>query len=216
MKLTLSTIVVALLTAGTLLVAQGNRPLSPDGIASVHVGGQWVKTERQNFTLGGERYQGGTWIDITYGRPLLRGREAFTGTGADFGKAAYADAPVWRAGANLSTRLKTSAPLVIGTTTVPAGEYSLFIEFKNPTDWTFIVSSWAQAQRFGAPITEGLYGAFGYTPEKDVARAAMRVDALPFKVEQLTWEFVDMTADGGRMAILWDRTVASVPFRFAR
>lgn len=218
MKFASSIVLVFTLAAGTLLVAQGqaNRPLSPDGIASVHVQGQWVKTERQNFTLGGERYQGGTWIDITYGRPLLRGREAFTGTGADYGKAAYADAPVWRAGANLSTRLKNSVPLVIGTTTVPAGEYSLFIEFKNPKEWTFIVSNWAQAQRFGAPITEGLYGAFGYTPEKDVTRAPMRVDALPYKVEQLTWEFVDMTADGGRMAVLWDKTVASVPFTFGR
>lgn len=217
MKRTASLVIMAILTAGTLLVAQqATRPLSPDGIASVHVLGQWVKTERQNFTLGGERYQGGNWIDITYGRPLLRGREAFTGTGADFGKAAYADAPVWRAGANLSTRLKNSIPLVIGTTTVPAGEYSLFIEFKGPTDWTFIVSSWAQAQRFNPPITEGLYGAFLYTPEKDVTRAPMRVDALPYKVEQLTWEFVDMTADGGRMAIMWDRTMASVPFRFSR
>src|SRR5688572_25314518 len=113
MKLTLSTLVIALLTA-TLLVAQGNRPLSPDGIASVHVQGKWEKTERQQFTLGGERYVGGSWIDITYGRPMLRGREAFTGTGADYGKAAYAGAPVWRAGANLSTRLKNSIPLVIG------------------------------------------------------------------------------------------------------
>jgi hypothetical protein len=147
---------------------------------------------------------------------LLRGREAFTGTGADFGKAAYADAPVWRAGANLSTRLKTSVPLVIGRTTVPAGEYSLFIEFKSPKEWTFIVSSWAQAPRFNSPITEGLYGAFGYTAEKDVTRAPMRVDALPYKVEQLTWEFVDMTAEGGRMAVMWDKTMASVPFTFGR
>jgi hypothetical protein len=43
-------------------------------------------------------------------------------------------------------------------------------------------------------------GAFNYTPEKDVARAPMRVDALQYKVEQLTWEFTDMTATGGRMA----------------
>ena len=216
MKLTSSIVVVALFAAGTLLVAQGNRPLSPDGIASMHVLGKWEKTERQQFTLGGLRYVGGNWIDIVYGRPMLRGREAFTGTGAEYGKAAYADAPVWRAGANLSTRLKNTIPLVIGTTTVPAGEYSLFIELNSPTQWTFIVSNWAQAQRFGAPITEGLYGAFDYTPEKDVTRAPMRVDTLPYKVEQLTWEFVDMTADGGRMAILWGTTMGSVPFKFGR
>jgi len=218
MRITSPIIVAAVLVAGSLLAAQGqgNRPLSPDGIASVHVQGKWEKTERQQFTLGGERYVGGSWIDIMYGRPMLRGREAFTGTGADYGKAAYAGAPVWRAGANLSTRLKNSVPLVIGTTSVPAGEYSLFIELNSPTQWTFIVSNWAQAQRFNAPISEGLYGAFNYTPEKDVVRAPMRVDKLPYQIEQLTWEFTDMTATGGNMTIMWDRTVASVPFTFGR
>src|SRR5262249_21746247 len=150
----------ALLASGALLAAQTFRPLSPDGIASVHVQGRWEKTERQQFTLGGERYVGGTWIEIDYGRPLLRGRDAFGGTGAGFGKAAYAGAPVWRAGANLSTRLKTPIPLVVGGITVPAGEYSLFIAFENPTAWTFVVSNWAQAKRFDSPISEGLYGAF--------------------------------------------------------
>ena len=218
MRITSAIIAAAVIAAGSLLAAQGqgNRPLSPDGVASVHVQGKWERTERQQFTLGGERYVGGDWIDITYGRPLLRGREAFTGAGADYGKTAYAGAPVWRAGANLSTRLKNSIPLVLGTATVPAGEYSLFIELNSPTQWTFIVSSWAQAQRFNAPISEGLYGAFNYTPEKDVVRAPMRVDKLPYQVEQLTWQFTDMTATGGRMTIMWDRTVASVPFTFGR
>jgi hypothetical protein len=217
MRLTWSFVFVAIVAAGTLLVAQeqAHRPLSPNGIASVHVLGKWEKTEREQFTLGGERYVGGSWVDIVYGRPMLRGREAFSGTGAEYGKAAYAGAPVWRAGANDSTRLKSSIPLVIGTTTVPAGEYSLFIELNSPTQWTFIVTTWAQA-RFGAPVSEGLYGAFNYTPEKDVVRAPMRVDALTYRMEQLTWEFIDMTATGGRMAISWDKTTASVPFGFGR
>ena len=218
MKPTRSFVFVAVLAAGTALVAQtpASRPLSPNGIASAHVQGKWEKTEREQFTLGGERYVGGNWIDITYGRPMLRGREAFTGTGAEYGKAAYAGAPVWRAGANLSTRLKNAIPLQIGNTKVAAGEYSLFIELNSPTQWTFIVSNWAQAQRFNAPISEGLYGAFNYTPEKDVVRAPMKVDTLPYQVEQLTWMFTDMTAEGGRMAVMWDRTVASVPFRVER
>ena len=201
-----------LVLGATVLLGQGGRALSPDGIASVHIGGRWERAERQQFTLGGERYVGGSWLDITYGRPLLRGREAFTGIGTDYGRSAYAGAPVWRAGANLSTRLKTSLPLRIGTSVVPAGEYSLFIEFNSPTDWTFIVSSWAQATRFGAPVSEGLYGAFNYTPDKDVVRAPMSVGTLPYRMEQLTWEFVDTTDGGGRMAVLWDRTIASVAF----
>jgi hypothetical protein len=193
--------------------APARRPLSPDGIASVHVGGKWEKGPQQAFTLGGERYVGGNWIDILYGRPMLRGREAFTGTGAEYGKAAYAGAPVWRAGANDSTRLRTAIPLVIGGVTVPAGEYSVFIELKSPSEWTYIVTTWAKAP-FGAPVSQGLYGAFNYTPEKDVVRAPMRVDMLPYRIEQLTWEFTDMTATSGRMAVMWDRTMGSVPFTF--
>src|SRR5690348_14655049 len=46
------------------------RPLSPSGIASAQVLGQWVKPNRQTYTMGGETYQGGKWIDIAYGRPL--------------------------------------------------------------------------------------------------------------------------------------------------
>ena len=71
----------AAFAAATLLGAQSRCPLSPDGVASVHGLGEWVKSERQPFTRGGDRYQGGKWIDVTYGRPPLRGREAFGGTG---------------------------------------------------------------------------------------------------------------------------------------
>ena len=40
--------------------------------------------------------------------------------------------PVWRAGANVSTRLKTEVPLTFGGKTVPPGEYSLFIDLEAP------------------------------------------------------------------------------------
>src|SRR5438105_4188701 len=116
MKRKLRAIVFGFFAVGILVAAQSRRPLSPDGVASVHVLGKWVKTNTENFTLGGDRYDGGKWIDITYGRPLLRGRDAFTGSRSEYGKAAYAGAPVWRAGANVSTRLKSEVPLVIGGT----------------------------------------------------------------------------------------------------
>ena len=61
-----------------------------------------------------------------------------------------------------------------------------------------------------------IYGAFGYTVNKDVVRIAMKVEALPYRVEELAWEFIDMTTDSGRIAIRWDRSMASAPFRVAR
>ena len=57
-------------------------------------------------------YVDGKWLEITYGRPSLRGRDVF-GSGANYGKALidlplgdFGPPPVWRAGANVSTRLK--------------------------------------------------------------------------------------------------------------
>ena len=193
------------------------RPLSADGIASAQVLGEWVKSERETFTMGGERYQGGRWIDILYGRPLLRGRDAFTGTGADYGKAAYAGAPIWRAGANVTTRLRSEVPLIFANTTVPAGEHTLFIELKSPAEWNLVVSGWRASPTFTPEDkVNTIYGAFGYTADKDLVRIAMKVETLPYRVEELVWEFLDMTADSGRIAIRWDRSMASAPFRVAR
>jgi hypothetical protein len=210
--------VIASVAAGAAQQAPPQRPLSPSGSTQAQVLGRWQKGDRPSFAVGQERYVDGKWLEITYGRPALRGRDVF-GSGASYGKALndlplgqFGSPPVWRAGANVSTRLNTEATLTIGGKKVPPGEYSLFIDVKGPRDWTLIVSSWPAQQRFDQNDRTALWGAYGYTPDKDVARVAMKVDTLPFSVEQLTWAFVDMTANGGRLAISWARTMASAPF----
>ena len=198
------------------------RPLSPTGSTQAQVLGRWVKGDRPTFAVGQERYVDGKWVEITYGRPLLRGRDVF-GSGANYGKALidlplgqFGPPPVWRAGANVSTRLTTEAALTVGDKKVPPGEYTVFIDVKSPRDWTLIISRWAAQPRFDQNDKTALWGAYGYTPEKDVARVAMKVDALPYSVEQLTWTFVDMTETGGRMSVMWDKTMGSVPFTVPR
>jgi hypothetical protein len=206
--------------AGAALTAQqAARPMSPEGSAQTQVLGKWSKGERPTFALGRESYSGGKWIEITYGRPLQRGRDLF-GSGPSYGKAIndvgtanLPAPPVWRAGANVSTRLKTEAPLVFGDKTVPAGEYSLFIDLNGPSQWTLIVSRWGAQLKFDPNDKSSLWGAYGYTPDKDVARIPMRVENLPFGVEQLTWSFLDMTTDSGRIALMWGKTLASASFR---
>src|SRR5262249_19780081 len=121
--------------------------------------------------------------------------------------------PVWRAGANVTTRLKTEAALQFGDRKVAAGDYSLFVNLDKPTEWTLIVSSWPAQARFDPQDKTALWGAYGYTPDKDVARIPMKVDRLSFDVEQLTWSFLDMTNTGGRVALLWGRTLASAAFK---
>jgi len=207
------------LVGATLSAQQPARPMSPEGSTQAQVLGTWTKGERPAFTLGRENYTGGKWIEITYGRPLQRGRDLF-GSGANYGKAVndvgsanLPAPPVWRAGANVSTRLKSDVSLTFGDKTVPAGEYSLFIDLNGPSQWTLIVSRWAAQQKFDPNDKNALWGAYNYTPDKDVARIPMKVDTLPFAVEQLTWSFVDMTNDGGRVTLMWGKTMASAPFK---
>jgi hypothetical protein len=126
-----------------------------------------------------------------------------------------AGAPVWRAGANVSTRLKTEVPLAINNKTVAPGEYSLFIDLK-PGNWTFIVSSWAAQTTYDPSNRSALWGAFDYTPAKDVVRAPMTLTTLPYSVDELTWSFDDMSDAGGRMAIMWDKQMAAVPFKITK
>lgn len=213
---------VILAACGAVIVAQTpppNRPLSPQGSTQAQVLGRWTKGDRPTFAVGQERYVDGKWLEITYGRPALRGRDVF-GSGANYGKAlidlplgSFGPPPVWRAGANVSTRLNTEATLMFGDRKVPPGEYSVFIDVKSPTDWTFIVSGWAAQQRFDQNDKSALWGAYGYTPEKDVARVPMKVEPLPFSVEQLTWSFLELTTDSGRLGIMWAKTMGSVSFK---
>ena len=202
---------VLLLTA--TFVAQERRPMSPRGTASAQVLGTWTKAER-SFAVGGGRYDGGKWIDISYGRPLKRQRDIF-GSGADYGKATLIGAPIWRAGADVTTRLKTEVPLVINGKTVAPGEYSLFVDLKE-REWTFVVSTWPAQDKYDPNNKEALWGAYDYTPDKDVVRAPMTLETLPHAREQLTWEFLDMKADGGVLAVSWDKSLGSVAFQVGK
>jgi hypothetical protein len=196
---------VAALAAVAVHAQAPKLPASPEGRAQVQVGGKWAQGQEAS-------YEGGKWIEITYGRPGLKGRTNIFGAGASYGKVVNAGAPVWRAGANVSTRLRTEVPLVIGGKPVPAGEYSVFIDLKDGA-WTFVLSDWAAQKTYDPNNKAALWGAFGYTPDKDVVRVPMKMSKNTMSVEQLTWSFVNMTATGGELAIMWDKEVAVVPFK---
>ena len=187
------------------------RPLSPPATATTMVGGAWVTNAEGNLV-----YEGGKWIEVAYSRPMLRQRANIFGAGAGYGKAVLAGAPVWRVGANQTTRLKTEVPLVFGGKTLPAGEYSMFVDLKEGA-WTLIFSSWPAQQKYNPNDKTALWGAYGYTPDKDVLRVPMNVDAaLEARFEQLAIIFVDVTKDSGTLAIVWDTTMAMAPFTVGR
>ncbi|MCY4673423.1 MAG: DUF2911 domain-containing protein [Bacteroidetes bacterium] len=170
--------------------AYAQRPASPRGEASTQIGE--------------------AWIIVDYGRPILRGRTGIFGSGEEYGTTVTGPAPVWRAGANKSTRLHTEVPLMIGGTEIPAGEYSVFVEL-DQGDWTLILST-HEAKESGRAPGDGLWGSYNYTPDKDVVRAAMMVEDVGFSIDQFTISFFDVTETGGTLAMAWESTMATIPF----
>lgn len=202
-KIGVIVIVLVVVATGTAIAqGQDERPRSPAGRSATQISGHYYDGQ-----LG---FVGGQWIEISYGRPIRRGRDIFSPD--DFVEHLNDGAPVWRAGANVSTRLLNDVALEFGGTVVPAGEYTVFIELARE-EWTFIVSTY-QAIRPGAEQGDepALFGAFDYTPDRDILRIPMDLETLPHRYDQLRWEFVDITPSGGRLALIWDDQIASVPF----
>jgi len=202
----LAVVAIAALVAGSVAQTPVRKPASPAGTAATQIGGKYVDVQ------GRQRYQDGKWIEVTYSRPIKRGRQNLFGAGADYGKAVSDGSPVWRAGANQTTRLKTEVPLVFEGKTLPAGEYSVFVELKENA-WTLIFSSWPAQEKYDQNNKDALWGSYGYTPDKDVVRAAMKVETLPFSMDQFTIAFIDVAVDGGKLAMMWDKTMATASFK---
>jgi hypothetical protein len=190
-----------------LASGQERKPASPAGTAATQVGGKWSTPNKE-----GERsLEGGKWIEISYSRPILRGRTNIFGKGADYGKLVNGGATVWRAGANNTTRLKTEVPLVVGGKNLPAGEYSLFVDLKE-SGWTLIVSKQAYQQNYDAAEKAATYGAYNYDTKFDVLRAPMKMVVPQVSVDQFTIAFADVTDKGGKLAMAWEKTAAFVEF----
>jgi hypothetical protein len=145
--------------------------------------GQLSVRDTARVSVGGAE----VWVD--YGRPLKRGREIF-GNVVPWNT-------VWRTGANAATQFNSSADLVIGGATVPAGQYTLWT-LPTPSGWKLIINK--QTGQWG---TE-------YHPEQDLVRVDAKVETLATPVEQLVIGFQPAPA-GATLTISWDKTKISVP-----
>jgi hypothetical protein len=128
---------------------------------------------------------GGKSITVDYSSPRLKGRQV-GGEVAPFGQ-------VWRTGANEATTFVNTADVVVGGTTVPAGNYTLFT-IPNNDKWILILSK-----------KTGEWGTDYPGPSSDLARVDMKVSTLPSPVENFTISFA-----GGSMNLDWGTTRASV------
>ena len=126
-------------------------------------------------------------VTIKYHSPSMKGRKIFGGL-EPFGK-------VWRAGANEATALHTDADIVLGDLTVPAGDYTLFVQLESATAWTLIVNK--QTGQWG----------LSHKPDMDLGRTKMKIT----KVAPV--ESYKMTLTGKDLTLAWEETSASVPLK---
>ncbi len=132
----------------------------------------------------------GAQIMIDYGRPQRRGRVIF-GDLVPWNQ-------VWRTGANAATGFRTSADLVIGGTTIPAGAYTLWT-LPSASGWKLIINK--QTGQWGTR----------YDAAQDLVRLDMKVEQLPQPVEQFTITVEPRGSGGGAVLKLeWENTRAWV------
>lgn len=170
-------------------------------------------TQVQGSFSDREGYINGKWIQIFYGRPIKRERNLFDLP--DWREAILDGADVWRAGANVSTRLITEIDLTFAGNELPAGEYTVFIDFNGTEDaWSFIVSRWPTQLHYDFADKSALWGAYEYTRDKDALRVPMSVSHGSIVYDQLSWQFADMHSGSGKLVLLWDKIRASVDFNY--
>jgi Protein of unknown function (DUF2911) len=135
-------------------------------------------------------------ISIKYSAPSLRHRHAFGPGGIISNDPHY---PVWRAGANEATALHTDAPLQIGNLTVPAGNYTLFVDTAaNP--WKLIVNK-----------RTGEWG-LDYTKSADLGQVPMTVTKPAAPIETYKMTLTGLGGNRGKLELAWENVVASADF----
>jgi len=135
-------------------------------------------------------------ITVTYGRPFATHprtgvKRAVWGELVPWGKA-------WRLGADEATLLINPHTLVIGSTTIAPGAYTIYMVPEKMGTSSRNIGKW------GVPVDEG----------SDVARVDLKMDPLMERAEQLTIEIENTSPKAmmGTLRIKWENTQFSVPF----
>src|SRR5215469_5821963 len=135
---------------------------------------------------------GGKTIKTDYSSPRLKGRKMI-GDHEPYGQ-------VWRAGANEATTFVTTADLMVGDKSVPAGNYTIFV-IPNPDKWTLIINK--KTGEWGIP--------YKYE-SSELGRVDMKLSKLPSPVEDFTIAY-DKTGNGCTLRMEWDTTRAAVDIK---
>ena len=130
-----------------------------------------------------------TQIEVTYDRPVARGRDLFGGI-VPFGE-------IWNPGANDATAIGFTRDVTINGNALPAGKYSLWA-IPDPNRWTIIFNR--QADVYHTP----------YPGEEDDALRFMASPRRGAHMETLAFYFAAVEKKDAELRLHWGETY--VPF----
>lgn len=133
---------------------------------------------------------GTTVVDVTYGRPGLKGRPMAQ---------LVPNGKIWRTGANESAVITVSNDVMIGDASIKAGTYSLYIMAND------------EAGTFTIIINSKLSWGTQYDESKDVARTTVKTSMENPFAEWFAIYFDSLTDTSAHMNLHWGTRVAAVP-----
>jgi hypothetical protein len=132
---------------------------------------------------------------IKYCAPSVLGRQIFGEGGRVMQDPT---APIWRAGANDATAFHTSADLMIGGLAVPKGDYTLYVNVKDPDAWELVINK--QTGQWGT----------SYDASQDLGRVKMQMSKPPALIEMLKYTISSAGGNKGTIQLAWEKHIASV------
>lgn len=142
----------------------------------------------------------GKQVWIVYHAPSARGRKIFGGSDT-----LVPNDKAWRLGADWATVLHTEGELDLNGVTVPAGDYSLFLD-PDQGNWKLLVNK--QTGQWG--IKRG--GVANFDPANNVGETAMTMGKPAAPVEQLKITLADEGGNKGKLTVEWADMAGAAPF----
>jgi hypothetical protein len=132
---------------------------------------------------------------VEYGQPSLKGQTI------EQRLAGLKPGGLWRMGADTSTTFKTDIDLAFGDVTIPAGEYSIWMQQQEDKTWKLLFDK--KHGQWGAPAPPASE-AFASAPLKDT-KAANSVDLVTITLAK--------ARKGGKITTQWGTLKATAIFK---
>jgi hypothetical protein len=133
----------------------------------------------------------GKKISVDYYAPSMHERKVM-GSLVPFGQ-------VWCTGANIATAITADAALQMGGLKLPKGSFSIWT-LPAEKEWTLIVNKQTGQSHLN------------YDSSRDFGRTKMNLKTLATPVETFRIELRSDGGNKGTLALMWERTEASIPF----